>query len=130
MENTIENAIKFIKKDSIRIRKMMKKSGREWSYGEIENSVVPGSYVAYASAVKPDREEPDGWISVKDRLPEENEWVLIVNNNDDTPVQKAKYGIDSHMNDVFTIMGVGTISGKYVTHWMPLPPIPTKTKEL
>ena len=63
------------------------------------------------------------WISVKDGLPKDREWVLVNHTGYATP-KKAKYKDDfSPHLPVFLIDGDNGNKGK-VTHWMPLPQPP------
>ena len=59
------------------------------------------------------------WISVKERLPETGEFVLVFSN---AKYNKC-YGIDRHVNGEFYNLGSDA------THWMylPLPPNETET---
>lgn len=59
-----------------------------------------------------------GWISVKDRLPEEYVAVLIWDGDN---VCKAEYVTDYGWGGIPTNMGLDRSS---VTHWMPLPEPP------
>ncbi len=63
------------------------------------------------------------WISVKDKLPNDREWVLVWHTGYATP-KKAKYKDDfsPHLS-VFLIDGDNGNKGE-VTHWMPLPQPP------
>ena len=72
---------------------------------------------------------PYEWISVKDRLPDHDDWVLVCR-------QTIKTGYTTIVVDKCTL----TVGGdrmwfseystwqQVVTHWMPLPPLP-KTEE-
>ena len=63
------------------------------------------------------------WISVKDGLPKDRDWVLVNHTGYATP-KKAKYKDDfSPHLPVFLIDGDNGNKGK-VTHWMPLPQPP------
>ena len=63
------------------------------------------------------------WISVKDALPKDRDWVLVNHTGYATP-KKAKYKDDfSPHLPVFLIDGDNGNKGK-VTHWMPLPQPP------
>jgi hypothetical protein len=70
-------------------------------------------------AILKGEEEPkdDGWISVKDRLPEKNCSVIVFdpNNPFDSGICVARY---SEYNPCFYINGSDTI---HPSHWMPLP---------
>lgn len=61
------------------------------------------------------------WISVKDRLPEENEIVLCWRNKDGCFV--GQY-VESTTKDWYGFVAVGGRVAVGVTHWMPLPPPP------
>ena len=60
------------------------------------------------------------WISVKDRLPENNTRVVVCYNN---PIDGEK----TVSSDVFW-KGHWVRFGETVTHWMPLPPAPEENK--
>ena len=64
-----------------------------------------------------------GWISVKDRLPEDREWVLVWHTGYSTP-KKAKHkdDCDPHL-PIFILDGDKGLDGE-ITHWMPLPQPP------
>lgn len=65
-----------------------------------------------------DGEKPvlvSGWISVKDNLPNEYDWVLVsLHSPDDDWVEMAGFS-----GGVFILPIRGTTT--YVTHWMPIP---------
>jgi len=69
-------------------------------------------------------EKPDGWISVKDRLPEIGEWVLIngpeVCQRIESPSAswKAEYAWNTDHESFYY--------PEDITHWMPLPKPPTE----
>jgi len=69
-------------------------------------------------------EKPDGWISVKDRMPPPEVTVLWWNETaDEAGVSSYKYM--SHCNDTMIEWGdAGYLSIKNFTHWMPLPKPP------
>ena len=70
-----------------------------------------------------------GWISVKDRLPEEQinpntndfEYVLCATTFGD--VRAYKYGMINGDTEAHFWHGFGIVD-KYITHWMPLPERP------
>ncbi|KKK78220.1 hypothetical protein LCGC14_2845770 [marine sediment metagenome] len=65
----------------------------------------------------------DEWISVKDRLPKNDDEVLVYHkskNIDD--IGTAYFKIDMWHWDDYTIL-------ENVSHWQPLPPPPTTTKK-
>lgn len=63
------------------------------------------------------------WISVKDRLPDENDDVLIYDGNG---VSAATFDPPSKFHKGrWWLDGETCIDMEYVTHWMPLPPAPT-----
>lgn len=69
------------------------------------------------------RNAPDGWISVKSKLPEINEPVLFTGINDignRYPAQKGYYSGD----EWYTFGGLWDTPLDRVTHWMPLPEPP------
>ena len=67
------------------------------------------------------------WISVKEDLPKDRDWVLVNHTGYATP-KKAKYKDDfSPHLPVFLIDGDNGNKGE-VTHWMPLPPAPEDMK--
>ena len=64
------------------------------------------------------------WISVKDRLPEKHEYVLVYRKSEGK--RSVNLGYFHPKDEWFTTDGVG-----YPTHWMPLPdpPAPPKPRE-
>lgn len=73
------------------------------------------------------------WISVKDRLPEGIDTVLIAmytnQNYEPSIVEPAYMGFDENKNRVwkgYSIKGTIFINDKDITHWMPLPNPPEK----
>ena len=59
-------------------------------------------------------ENEDGWISIEDRLPEDNQKALITNN--DTIV------IAEYLQKEFYVFEIqDTLAIEEITHWMPLP---------
>jgi hypothetical protein len=58
------------------------------------------------------------WISVKDRLPENDQRVLCFNYNGEYKVLRWNY-IDWMWNS-----GIEWLKENYVLYWMPLPPAP------
>jgi hypothetical protein len=57
------------------------------------------------------------WISVKERLPEDDKWVLVT---DGLGIGLAQYNLDQ---DDFFGYNERKVRG-YITHWMPLPKPP------
>ncbi|HDY68755.1 hypothetical protein LCGC14_2039520 [marine sediment metagenome] len=81
------------------------------------------------------------WISVKDKLPDEGKWVLIYYyeggaKESDPPiiegVEEAKLAIDREMYPNHPVnvwlSPRGFFGGGEVTHWMPKPDFPKKSK--
>lgn len=69
------------------------------------------------------------WISVEDRLPEENEQVLITDGSDVFYAYKYYYeGWDYQIAEDFDgeegVFSTNAMKEKHVTHWMPLPEPP------
>ena len=67
------------------------------------------------------------WISVKDRLPENNEYVLAWDSND-IFILKFEIEQDKRKKQINRIFNFSSSSGEEyfdaVTHWMPLPEKP------
>ena len=65
------------------------------------------------------------WISVKDKLPEDRDWVLVWHTAYKTP-KKAKYKDDFGFSlPIFILDGANSLELEgEVTHWMPLPNAP------
>jgi hypothetical protein len=62
------------------------------------------------------------WISVKDRLPNNNQWVLAFNGND-----MCVCWTDISHHDYLFMFGLSHRSQfQNVTHWMPLPELPNE----
>ncbi len=60
--------------------------------------------------------QPGGWISVKERLPEEGELLLLYTNTnkyDFGVYYDGKWHVTCHLREIYS-----------VTHWMPLPKSP------
>lgn len=77
----------------------------------------------------PSPKQGDGWISVKDRLPEESENVLICTKHG--KISKGCLWNDiqfSHKQDYhwsyYDVDGRNRLEESDVTHWRPLPPLP------
>lgn len=72
------------------------------------------------------------WISVKDRLPQEKQDVLVFERWMDIPFVGYLVKDKWHVNKEFYEVGgtyadgyiIGVVSQKDVTHWMPLPEPP------
>jgi len=63
----------------------------------------------------------DNWVKIEYRLPEEEEWVLVHNQEvDDCPVTIGVY-----VNGRWRILELGVDVEQIVTHWQPLPTPPT-----
>lgn len=62
------------------------------------------------------------WISVKDELPPLDVLVLAVCFGDSIVVIRRSSNCDGQWWDY----GKGVIRCDYITHWMPLPPLPNK----
>ncbi|HDR1044989.1 Protein of unknown function [Pasteurella multocida] len=62
-------------------------------------------------------EENNGWISIKERLPEEREDILIYTNKGEIKI--------AWRDDIF-FMSLVTYDLSTITHWRPLPPLPTE----
>ena len=63
------------------------------------------------------------WISVKDRLPEEYGWYLVVTNGEVLAAKRDPF----LFRDIWNCDGTGgfaIIKDDEVTHWMPMPPAP------
>lgn len=77
-----------------------------------------------------DKLTPTGWISVKDRLPEENEEVLVFGNILNAPkLLGVRYRVLGDQDWKYSWQGDGYIYKQdYVTHWMPLPEPPKEEK--
>lgn len=84
-------------------------------------------YVPYRDVIACIDDAPTvcGWISVKDRLPENARFVLIC-------LGRAIPQIGRYLNeDGWWIRNSGILksSGDIVTHWMPLPEVPEKMED-
>lgn len=66
--------------------------------------------------------QPDGWISVNDRLPDTSRYVIAC--SDLGTVSECWYHWDKHW------IRLGHIVGENITHWRELPDPPRKLKEL
>ncbi|HDR0998462.1 TPA: DUF551 domain-containing protein [Pasteurella multocida] len=62
-------------------------------------------------------EENNGWISIKERLPEEREDILIYTNKGEIKI--------AWRDDIF-FMSLVIYDLSTITHWRPLPPLPTE----
>lgn len=60
------------------------------------------------------------WISVKDKMPDENEWIYLGNSN----YQLVTWGV--FLNGKFVNPDLNYFEILDVTHWMPLPEPPKK----
>lgn len=69
--------------------------------------------------VAKDIKVPIKWISVKDRLPENEESVLVWE-------KQGFVYVDTRKGDTWVI---GTPNGAIITHWMPLPESPKEDKD-
>jgi hypothetical protein len=70
------------------------------------------------------------WISIKDRLPEDEELVVIFNGSDDEyPILTAKLSSPGPNGTWYEpIHHEWDIDFKFVSHWMPLPKPPNQEK--
>lgn len=66
----------------------------------------------------PSKQIPDGWISVEERLPENNEFVLAMEHDENVYKLRRKRGLD----DFYDTSDYAYLA---VTYWMPLPAPPT-----
>lgn len=89
-------------------------------YEEMEISVKRAKeIIANLSASTPPAK--DNWVKIEYRLPEEEEWVLVHNQEvDDCPVTIGVY-----VNGRWRILELGVDVEQIVTHWQPLPTPPT-----
>lgn len=77
---------------------------------------------AFRAALAP--EQPSGWISVKDRLPETERIVLTFR-----PDAHHKPSFDPNVR-ILAYEGDGNFGGMHkVTHWMTMPDAPSPTKD-
>lgn len=95
---------------------------REWEHGRVPKletlERIADGLSCYVSELLPSYYFPpkkDGWISVKDRLPEKDEYVLCFCNIGDGFQAIFHYGKERKFD------------GTAVTHWMPLPEPPKET---
>jgi transcriptional regulator with XRE-family HTH domain len=95
---------------------------REWEHGRVPKletlERIADGLSCYVSELLPSYYFPpkkDGWISVKDRLPEKDEYVLCFCNIGDGFQAIFHYGKERKFD------------GTAVTHWMPLPNPPEVT---
>lgn len=65
----------------------------------------------------------NGWISVKERLPEEDVRVLIAVKRDRHPVSVG-YRSDYPDRSWYDNIEEFAVEAEDITHWMPLPPAP------
>lgn len=86
-------------------------------------------YKALEMAISTISELPVPWISIKDRLPEKGQSVIVTIEKDQknfnhnrVTVDTSWFILDSSQPD--GIRWVGIFSGERVTHWMPLPDAP------
>lgn len=86
-------------------------------------------YKALETAISTISELPTPWISVKDKLPEKGQSVIVAIEKDPDDfshnrgaVDTSWFILDSSQPD--GIRWVGIFSGERVTHWMPLPDAP------
>ena len=62
------------------------------------------------------------WISVKDRLPEDNSGLLLVYNS-----RLKKIGT-SYWNEGIWCGGTWPVTSQFITYWMPIPELPKEEK--
>ena len=55
------------------------------------------------------------WISVEDKLPNENEWIILGSRK----CEMVCFGI--RMDNIFVNPDLNYLRIEFVTHWMPLP---------
>ena len=65
------------------------------------------------------REQLPKWVSVEDRLPEDDNTVIVRGEDEDDPWQPVWYDADSYSDGMW-----GGVSSPQYTHWMPLPSPP------
>ena len=63
----------------------------------------------------------DGWVNVEDKLPEEEEWVLVYNNLEENCAVTTGVFVKGRWG----ILELGVDAEINVTHWRPLPPPPS-----
>ena len=63
------------------------------------------------------------WISVKDKLPPEDEWILFCSED-----QYIDMGMS--LDGIFCIPDLNYLQRNNVTHWMPLPEPPMDPKKI
>lgn len=67
------------------------------------------------------------WISVKDKLPEEDQTVVFVEKNGSFPCLGI-YNTYNGIGEWYIPAYDDAASSEFVTHWMPLPEPPKQTK--
>lgn len=137
---TVEEAIKYAEKKKLRLEEEIERPGS--AYGAYEMHSTELEFVSMAlSAICAKQENPfGGWISVKDKLPEDDQEVILCTRETET------YGKHREKKKIYKNIYIGYFDGyewltsychgceyifrmneKYpnetieVTHWMPLP---------
>lgn len=87
-----------------------------WTRGDISDEI--------AIRFNEEMEKQNGWISVKDRLPEDNERVLAIGIG--THAIPCKFRDNKFYRDVDLFSDDRIVTAYYttITHWMPLPKPP------
>jgi len=99
------------------------------TFDEMENSKFFTSIHVFVEMVLAEEREHDQWISVNERLPEDNENVLVVCNGDIT-IAHISLGVPSDLEDPLKLHTYwendvwGAID--LPTYWKPLPVMPSE----
>lgn len=98
-------------------------------FGDVQKGIAEGlCKVGDLLYTSPTKQIPDGWISVKDRLPEVDQYCLYY-----APIFEQKNAWSNVWAGIYDGNGnfssrSGFLGGQEVTHWMPLPEAPTTSE--
>jgi hypothetical protein len=106
----------------------LEKAAKEWLKNNLEKAMLSNTWVFMEGANWQKQHDIDKWISVKDRLPEIGQKVIVIQSPKTTATKHSLYAEfdGDFLNPSFSIDGIHLGVGHWadIIFWMPLPELP------